>query len=326
MAKDEVDRFRTIAWSHCARDLTQMKAYSLETFFADKPFGRNTNNEQIRQNRWYGYLSGKHVPSADYVDTVDRKFKEPKNWLESDLWAALRKRTKIEELYKILAYIRPKLSLYLQDRNSKNPGRIKSFNLGSAIDSLFMQGDINALIALIAVLRISSIEDDFEPFLEALPYCRNIAICIIANSPLYSERENLYQYLFENILSSAPECDFEIDMYEVHIDISCCIDLYKRTLLIAEDFGINFKPKKNKGLFQYWLFIEGYMNKGYSCIPLLHKEGQILALSNVRDKMQSDHRRTIRRSTDYQQKKLKHILEELKKRNSDREKINSSSP
>lgn len=280
---EQVDTFRVKAWFVAVREKSGLKtAYQLEKRFAPEKFRRGLDDECIRPCQWDKYERGENVPKKSLVAIVETAYPGTRQWIVAPLWKVIRARPlPISELHAIIAVIRPTLASRLPDAFSPaSRVRRKQYDLSriGAIDSLWRQGDVEAMTALLGLVRDAEQKSDDHQHAEAALAALHLFILLAANDPLHSVRHDLFMYLKDRFFTHVyPRgLTLGVDIF----DLDDAIDSMRRAFTLFNQHGIPVATSRDRGRISYWMWRLHMVEFGIAYPGLLNEP--LSAEDNVR--------------------------------------------
>jgi len=254
-----VDEIRAMAWYAAVRERASLTTpYQLEKHFTPEKFRYGPDGECIRPCQWDRYARGKKGPGAKTAARVEARYSGTKHWLTLPLWRVIRDPPPpLAELHAIITAVRPTLAAHLSHPlNFSQAERRRSYALSSlkTIDSLWRQGDVDALTALLACARDAELTRNAHQHAEAALAAMNVFILLATSEPFYSIRQPLFKLLKKRFFSYRYLMDFTL--CSELVDINKAVENLRRTLTLAQQFGIETTPR-NRGRLAYWMYREG---------------------------------------------------------------------
>lgn len=254
-----VDELRTVAWYAAVRERASLTTpYQLEKHFTPEKFRYGPDGECIRPCQWDKYARGKKVPSAKTAARVEARYPGTKSWLTLPLWRVIRDPPPpLAELHAIITAVRPALAAHLSHPlNLPQTERRHSYRLSSikTIDSLWRQGDVNALTALLACVRDAELARNPYQHAEAALAAMHVFFLVATRAPFYSIRRPLFKLLKERFFMYRYPMGFTL--CAEWVDIDDAVDSLRRAFALAQQFNIGLTPH-NRGRLAYWMYREG---------------------------------------------------------------------
>lgn len=270
---DPVDALRTLAWYDAVRRRSWLKTpYQLEKLFAPEKFRYGPDGECIRPCQWDKYARGLVVPSTKLAERVEARYPGTKRWLILPLWRVIRDPPPpVTELHAIIAAVRPALTAHLSHpynvlhAERRQPHRLSSIK---TIDSLWRQGDVNALTALLACARDAELTQNEHQHAEAALAAMYVFFLVATHRPLYSIRKPLFELLKERFFSRRYPMGLTLCAEVVNIDDA--VNSLSRALALAPWFNIEVTPR-GRGKLAYWMYQEGLFAFGTAILGRLPK-------------------------------------------------------
>lgn len=270
---DPVDAFRVKTWFVAVREKSGLKtAYQLDKRFAPEKFRRGLDGECIRPCQWDKYERGENVPKDPLVALVETSCPGTRQWLVASLWKVIRARTlPISELHFIIATIRPTLASLSHATNPASRVRRKPNDLSriGAIDSLWRQGDVEAMTALLGLVLDAEQRSSDHQHAEAALAALHLFILLAANDPLHSVRHELFTYLKDRFFTRVYPMGLTLGVNL--FDLDDAIDSMRRAVTLFNEYGIPVATPRDRGRISYWMWRLGMVEIGIAYPGLLNK-------------------------------------------------------
>ncbi|WP_150306341.1 MULTISPECIES: hypothetical protein [Pseudomonadaceae] len=165
--------------------------YALETALSPACIKKLPDGTKSRSGRWYKYSRGISTPSARTQTQVEKKYPGTSAWLYAPLWKLISPdRLGIEEIAAIISRARPHLAKHVA--TSSRP-----FSSPRTIDSLWRQGDLQALEALLAITQLGEKTENLAVYVEASWAALHVAALLMINTPLKAIQPELTSILWD---------------------------------------------------------------------------------------------------------------------------------
>ncbi len=268
---DHVDALRVKAWFVAVREKSGLKtAYQLEKRFAPDKFRRGPDGECIRPCQWDKYERGENVPKNSLVALVEATYPGTLQWLVAPLWKVIRARSlPIPELHSIIATTRPKLASRLSHANSQfSQARRRPYNLSqpNTIDSLWRQGDVAALTALLGLIRDAEEKSDDHQHAEAALAALHLFILLAANDPLHSVRHELFMHLKDRFFTRVYPKRLTLGVNLFGLDEA--VDSMRSAVTLFSQYGIPVATPRDRGRISYWMWRKRMIEPGVAYLGL----------------------------------------------------------
>lgn len=300
-----IDRLRVMAWFVAVREASGLPtAYQLEKHFSNTPFKTGPNGECIRPHQWERYERGDTVPNDKTVKKVSDEFPGTEKWLSLQLWEVIgEKRPCHDTLLLIIGTIRPaiakrlaKVSTVEPDSQPKNSKRLTT----AMTDSLWRQGDIAALTALLGIVVDAEYKGSDYQHADAAAAALAVFLLIASRQrePFYAIREPLFEYLCERFFTR--DYGWDINLGAQYIDINEAVLSWKHAIEYAIHRGLIGQSIREQGRLAYWIWRCQLVDLGVSRIGYVwHKinddECISAATPELERRLQNDDRRNPRR-------------------------------
>lgn len=314
-----VDRLRAMAWFAAVREASGLPtAYQLEKHFSKTPFKKGPDGECIRQCQWESYERGDTVPGEERVKMVSDEFPGTEKWLSLPLWEVIaEKRLCRDTLLLILGTIRPAIAKRLAKTpptKSNLQPKTSSPLTTSMIDSLWRQGDVESLTALLGIVVDAEYTGDDYQHADAAAAALAVFLLIASREqePIYAIREQLFEYLCERFFTR--DYGQNINLSAPLIDLNEAVLSWKHTVEYAIGRGLIGQSIRQQGRLAYWVWRCQLVSSGISMIgyiwPKFENDDFIsMATSELERRLKNDDRRNPGRNLNFLAiKKLKLLL------------------
>lgn len=257
----------TIVWYAAVEESAgKYSSYALERHFDTRSESTERWSTSARPCQWSKYRIGKHFPNAQTRQMVEDVCPGTQRYLFLDLWKMLEVRPDVDDIERVVARCRPKLLKYVTDRTQK-PRMLISPRV---YDSLAIQGDLDALTTLIALMRHAEIVQCETQYLEAAHSAFCASITVLMFSPFRSVAQPIFRHLWDNYLFHTNV--ISPGLIRDDVDIAKCIDAMDMTILYAKESKLFKGNQREVGRLNYALRELGLSESGESLLPLLSEE------------------------------------------------------
>lgn len=159
--KDVTDALKTVFWAFSLQERTGLgTAYGLERFFEPAAFGKNAKGDRFHNNKWSGYLAGRHEPKKVLI-AVESKCPGANACLTSPLWEALTDRALTRpQLEALVLPLAPDIQSLVRRHGTAPPSvRFPGTKIDRGLaEALERRASLDALAATVILLRIAIVE------------------------------------------------------------------------------------------------------------------------------------------------------------------------
>lgn len=171
-------------------------AYGLESVFPSaNRYEGAMHNGRARTSRWYRYQRGEMSPSKRTVALVEARCPGTSAWIRTPLWELMTEgAVELELLTAALAAARPHLAKHLKFSNG-------ALARPCTVESLWRQGDLASLSALLAIVRHAEVTRSLAQYVESSWAALNLAIFLSHTTALSVVRAELLDALWNRFFS-----------------------------------------------------------------------------------------------------------------------------
>lgn len=298
----QIKAIRIRLWFAGVRDRSGApSAYALEREFSSEKFKKGPDGEVVRPCKWDKYARGESMPGPALLEQVEKAFPSTRAWLDLPLWEVVSEVPPPRaELHKLIAFSRPNLAARLQPVGTKkNSYRIWN---SSTIDSLWKQGDVNALTTLLAIVRDAEQSGNDDQHAEAAVAAMQVFFLLATRQPFHFVRLELFDFLRDRFFSRTYREGITLRAHLVDIDIAT--STLGRAIDLGISLGLISDRDDQKARLNYWMWREGLFDNGIAFL------GQLRDTANnneylrdftisLRECLAAEERRNPRRKASY---------------------------
>lgn len=245
---------QTISNAHTAYKIEEAIYTSLGRFHkGDK------DSPHTRPHLFDAYLTNASLPSKRTLDQIEKsnRFRDSSAYFYLPFWDVISEKLPEQRfLRELICSSRPNLTRYLhygyRPKNAKWASILES---PKTIDSLWKQGDIEALTVLLAIVRDAEHTNNQIQHSEAAYAAMYLSLFILSAEPYYSNRKLIFTYLSDHFFSKEyvlpNKSTFNLKADDIDVDF--VISEIRNALQVAKIHGLNLKASKTRGRYVYWL-------------------------------------------------------------------------
>lgn len=165
--------------------------YALESYFSPSCLRNESEEGRKRTSRWQKYKRGETLPSKRTVAAVEAHFPGTALWFHTPLWRLIgEEEMHLHDIADVIGTARPHLAKHVKSR-------CNALARPMTVNSLWRQGDLEALSALLAVVRHAEITRNLAQYVEASWASLNLAIFISSTTALSAIQEEFLDTIWD---------------------------------------------------------------------------------------------------------------------------------
>lgn len=224
--------------------------YALESLLSPACIKLLPDGTKSRSGRWYKYARGISTPSVRTQSQVDRICPGTSTWLYAPLWKLISSDgLEIEEITDVISGARPHLAKHVISNR-------RVFRSPRTINSLWKQGDLRALEALLAITQLGAVTEDLAIYVEASWAALHVAGLLMTNTPLRAVEPELTCILWEQYFVYLSEVTSPMPQ---NYSLGHVTELYRKMRLVAQSRDPLMSLKEERR-FAFWLSKEGLLH------------------------------------------------------------------
>ena len=273
ITKKNQKKFNVICWANDLINLLNLTSYQLE-FFGRTNIPRNDHTKaRKRSGKFEKYLQFGHMPGPKTLERFrGTKGEKAEYWLNHSIWC----------------YLGDELVTYDQISNTLNQFRREGFSLNAnalktgfinfkaisrlgPIEVLWRKGSLEAVEALLALKLLGKKHNNQDLEFASAQAAYNLLVLLSSNQPLYSIREELFDFLHETTFKGIPLCK---ELVTQSSQINYLHQQLEETFLTLRSQNIPLLNMNKKATAIYRLWQYGAMENGLSNFHMLSRSSQ----------------------------------------------------
>lgn len=252
--KDEAEDIQAITWNdlvcfHADED----RPNQLQKRFDDESC--RGLNRSPPNGKWRAFAKGSLATLETAVE-VGKVYPETLRWRRLWLWRLLRNPAPpLPDIYDELFKIRPSLVRHVVAKDPDLPRLYRAHRLSNlaTIDSLWKQGDMDALTALFALIRIAEYKDDEELYAEAAWAAMHVYFYRATYPPLAFSVPRVFDFLKRRFFSRVYSSGVTLPLAAA-ADPALYVDQLGQTIGYVQGQAMSVGISFDRARIAYWVF------------------------------------------------------------------------
>ncbi len=247
---DEVDAIAAMVWHAVVCFRTGLStSYAIEKHFWPENFYRR-NGETSRSCKPDRYERGESLPDANTTAHVENRYPGTRRWLDLLLWHVMKdRRWTVRELTGIIGNARPGIMRRLRPNS-----RCQDPHL-FAVDSLWRQGDTEALAVLLGLIRYAELTGHERLHADAVYAAMHVSFFVAAGDAFYPARHRFFAYLKSHFFSRTYSCGSVT--FKATEEVDEVVSSLREILVMADELKLISSGPRTRGKLAYLSFRKG---------------------------------------------------------------------